>query len=293
MRISTPGFHEIAAADYHADPCPDPSLSSSIASWMIERSPLHAWSRHPRLNPECIVDRKKIFDRGSAVHKLTLGAGADIRVIDADSYRSKDAQTARDQAYETGQIPMLADDMTSAHAMADIGRATIQRLLGSTGIAEQVMVWREGETWCRSMVDIMRQDRTVIIDLKTTSASAAPADARRRFFSEDYSIQAAFIERGLNALDPENAGRRKIIYLFQETDEPYACCPIEVGEGVLHIGRKKVAAAIKLWSACMKANVWPGYPLNPVRADPPSWWADAWENKQIEEAEYERASAAV
>ena len=44
-----PGFHAITAAQYHADPCEPLSLSSSTAWTLLNKSPKHAWSEHPKL----------------------------------------------------------------------------------------------------------------------------------------------------------------------------------------------------------------------------------------------------
>src|SRR5260221_5320495 len=49
--IDTPGLYDIADADYHADCCAVPSLSSSIVKLLDQQTPLHAWQAHPRLNP--------------------------------------------------------------------------------------------------------------------------------------------------------------------------------------------------------------------------------------------------
>ena len=43
------GIHDIPPREYHADPCPAPSLSRSIAKLLVERSPAHAYAAHPRL----------------------------------------------------------------------------------------------------------------------------------------------------------------------------------------------------------------------------------------------------
>jgi hypothetical protein len=49
--ILTAGIHDTTAVDYHADPCPEPSLSAHIAALLCARSPRHAWAAHPKLNP--------------------------------------------------------------------------------------------------------------------------------------------------------------------------------------------------------------------------------------------------
>ncbi|WP_242401117.1 hypothetical protein [Acetobacter okinawensis] len=50
--ITTPGIYDLPEAQYHADPCPTPSLSNSVARILLDESPMHAHFSHPRLNPE-------------------------------------------------------------------------------------------------------------------------------------------------------------------------------------------------------------------------------------------------
>src|SRR3979411_2799004 len=78
------GLHfDVQAADYHADPCERPSLSSSIAKILIEKTPRHAWTAHPWLNPNFVPKQDSKFDLGSAVHELMLGKGVGYTVIEA------------------------------------------------------------------------------------------------------------------------------------------------------------------------------------------------------------------
>ena len=44
-----PGIHVWSHEEYLSDPCPEPSLSRSIADILMAQSPLHAWCAHPRL----------------------------------------------------------------------------------------------------------------------------------------------------------------------------------------------------------------------------------------------------
>ena len=46
------GVHQIDGGAYHLDPCPEASLSSTLAKTMLAQSPLHAWTASPRLNPD-------------------------------------------------------------------------------------------------------------------------------------------------------------------------------------------------------------------------------------------------
>jgi hypothetical protein len=49
MTSNTARFLDVSTAEYHADPCAQPSLSASIARELIHKSPLHAWQVHPKL----------------------------------------------------------------------------------------------------------------------------------------------------------------------------------------------------------------------------------------------------
>ena len=91
------GLHENISHDvYHADPSERPSLSSHLAGILLARSPAHAKLSHPRFGgafPDKPSDEMNV---GSIIHGLLLGGGADIVEIDADNYRTKAAQEARD-----------------------------------------------------------------------------------------------------------------------------------------------------------------------------------------------------
>src|SRR5579885_3028935 len=106
-----PGIRpDVPAEDYHADPAPEPSLSAGIARRLISQSPLHAWTAHPRLNPDHRDEHGDRLDFGSAAHSLLL-EGLDVcEVIEADSWRTNAAKDARDGARASGLIPLLRKD---------------------------------------------------------------------------------------------------------------------------------------------------------------------------------------
>src|SRR5215472_13975214 len=74
--ISAPGFYpDINAETYFSDPIIRPSLTQSLCKILLERSPLHAWYAHPRLNPDYAPDDDTKFDIGNLAHTLLLGKG--------------------------------------------------------------------------------------------------------------------------------------------------------------------------------------------------------------------------
>src|SRR4051794_11565577 len=99
MTVREQGIHlDVPPSEYFADPCSQPSLTQSIAKLLIDRSPLHAWYSHPKLNPDFKPDDSTKFDVGNIAHKLLLGRGKDIEVLEFSDWRTKNAQLARDIA---------------------------------------------------------------------------------------------------------------------------------------------------------------------------------------------------
>jgi hypothetical protein len=274
-RISEPGIYEhFPVADYFADPCPQPSLTQSICKKLIQRSPLHAWHCHPRLNPDFVADHDKKFDIGNVAHQLLIGRGKDIEIIDAPDWRTKAAQNARDEAIARGLCPVLGKHHQIAQRMVAAAREQLDdRALGhlfQTGIGEAVMAWKD-PFWCRSMIDWLAPKHLIVADYKTTSSSAAPQDLSRRMADHGWHIQAAMAERGLHNLVPDNAGRWRFLFVVQEVERPYCLSVAEVSESVLTYGRRSLGQAFETWRTCTNLDLWPAYQLEIQSPDLPPW----------------------
>ncbi len=125
-QVLRPGIHDGVPMDvYQADPCETPSLSSGIASLLLTRSPRHAWTRHPRLNPQQTRSEEAKFDLGTCAHELFL-RGLDIaHVVDSDSWRTNAAKDERDQARADGLVPLLVKDYTRVQEMVEAIRSQL------------------------------------------------------------------------------------------------------------------------------------------------------------------------
>src|SRR5262245_35492153 len=91
---------------YYNDPCERPSLTQSIAKTLITKSPLHAWTEHPRLGG---VRREptREMDDGKILDALLLSGGDGLEIIEAPDFRTKDARARRDAAKAAGKTPIL------------------------------------------------------------------------------------------------------------------------------------------------------------------------------------------
>lgn len=279
--ITKAGIYQIPAAQYHADMLFDrPSLSNSISKILAAETPRHAWTAHPRLNPNHKEIEKTSFDRGSAAHALLLEGEDRMTVIHQDSYRTNLAKELRDAARAQGKHPILEKDYDPIYEMVSVAKDAIrncQDLGGLTlqdGNAEQVFAWIEGDTCMRSRIDWMSNDRRLILDFKTTEASANPADWERTMLNGWGDLQPAFNLRGNIATGgPEDA---KFVWLVQEVQPPFACCFIGVTNELLALGQQKVNAAMEIWRECMASNKWPAYPARIHWLSPPAWAEAKW-----------------
>lgn len=263
-----PGIHlDIPSAEYFADPCVVPSLTQSIASVLLERSPRHAALRHPRLNPAWEPYEDTKFNIGNAAHKLLIGRGKELVIVEADDWRTKAAKEARDQAHSDGNVAILAHQHRTALAMADafidqasaIPECRTSFMPPAGGHGEVVIIAEYEGVMLRSMVDWMR-DPCHLDDLKTTGMSASPDRLPYAMADGGWDLQAAIQERILDQLDAPGRGRRHHYFYLQENDDPYEVTVCELPESVMHFGRLKLDKAINIWRDCMKNDRWPGYP---------------------------------
>lgn len=283
--IATPGIYTLPAAVYHADPCPEPSLSCSIAKRLCLDSAAHAYQAHPRLNAAAEEEDAEHFDIGTVAHALLLEGLHNVVVIDFPDWRTKAAKAARDQARAEGKTPLLAGKWADVEAMVAAARGQLDRhrdggaAMFTAGRPEQTLIWieqqrGEPDVWCRARLDWLRPG--AIDDYKSTSATANPETWTRTMFAAGFDLQAAWYLRGLKTL----TGLDDAIFRFavQETYPPYALSVIGLGPSALILAEKKIRYALEHWRASVVSGDWVGYPRRTCYADLPAtheaWWLE-------------------
>ena len=271
-RISEPGIYSLPDKIYHGDPCPKPSLSSSVAKILLDRSPLHAWHSHPRLNPDYRPrPESKTLDLGSVAHRVILEQSwKGIAVCDANDWRTKDARVLRDVARERGAIPILRKQQCQIEAMAtaaaDIG--LFQSVLGQSSI-ENTVAWQEGQVWCRVKPDILPSNSPCIWDFKTTGLAATPEHWGRTQLPE-YLLQYGLYTRGVRkVLGWEECEMR---FVVQETEPPFSLAIFALADDYREFADRLADKAIRLWTECVTTNHWPGYQTDyAIEMELPAW----------------------
>jgi len=283
------GILEFSSDEYHADPCDQPSLSSTIARVLINRTPAHAKAAHPRLTDVPLEPRTSdAMDMGTAVHQILLRDDR-IDVETFKDYRTNDAKAWRDTVRANGRIPMLEPQWARAVNIADAVREQMRGLDEPTpfthGTAEQTIVWEDtGGAMCRARLDWLHNEMTLIDDLKVTSRSADPVVWQKQIWSMGYDIQAAFYVRGLVAYQDANfapAARPftpRFRWVVAESSPPYCVSVVELSDADMQAANFAVDGAIDLWNRCLKSGDWPGYKREPHIAVKPGWATrdDAW-----------------
>lgn len=295
----------VKEAVYHADPCPEPSLSSHVAKIALARSVRHAQLAHPRF-PEPILpntarayradqeaarlargeEEKPVMPArhlriGTAAHTLTLGAGAPAVDCKVDNFKTKDAQTRRDLVLRNGGVPLTTEDYWIAKDMAAVAKPFITDYLGGYFVPEAMIAWSEGGFWRRGLVDILRPDLAVAGDLKTSALELPPDAAARLVAQRNNTFQERFQTRGYDLIDPANVGRRRFYFFVQEVDYPHEITVVESDEALKTKADEQVAGACALWDRAMRTGIWPGYAKEPVFASPTPWQLKEWEERAM------------
>ena len=281
------GVIELPADAYHADPCDTPSLSRSVAHLLCTSSPKHAWTAHPKLNPDYQSAEKEAFDIGTAAHALLLEGETGVIVVDADDWRTKAAREQRDDARANGQTPLLAKHWTSVQAMVAAAQHQLDHIDVAPGMfcdgkPEQSIIWQEPNgVMCRARLDWLHDDLTAIDDYKTTSRTANPEQWSRSMFSSGYDLQVAFYQRGIRQMTGHETTFR---FCVQETFPPYALAVFQLGPDALTLAEAKVEYAIAKWKQCLDTNDWPAYPLQVCHVEMPPWEELRWHDREMRDA---------
>lgn len=281
--IDTQGVYELPMAEYQADPCQKPSLSSGIAHTLFTQSPLHAWHGHPRLNPNHKTEHANVFDLGSCAHSLLLEDESGIVEVHFDDWKKKPAQEQRDEARANGKIPVLSRKLSEVRQMASVAKTAIANSPDleidlAAGKVEHVFAWQERNVWCRARPDWHRVG--LILDYKSTAGRAEPnAWMRNQMVPLGYDMQAAHYTRGYTKTVAKQAPQW--VFLVQENYPPYACAFVGLSPAMREIAERKWQQALALWEACLERNIWNGYSLHVAYAEPTTWQMDDDEERRL------------
>lgn len=260
---------------YHRDPVKGGSLSYSGAKKLLaEGGPeLFAYEREHPPAPSAEMEL------GTAAHKLVLGVGQEVLVVQAKDWKTKAAQQMRDEAREAGKLPLLAAQMDTVHAMAAKLREHewASKLLGQAGRPEASAFWQDPDTnlWWRCRWDKMPEPdparRPVLADYKTC-ADASPTGFAKAAANYRYYMQASVYTAGYNCVFGTRIGApAAFVLIAQEAKAPYRVACYELHPAALRKGREDAARAMAIYAECTETGHWPGYSPGIELLDLPYW----------------------
>lgn len=262
--ITEPGLYDLPADVYHADPVPGGSLSATRAKLLLdEGGPAKFRHRADHGQPP-----KTEFDFGHAAHALVLGKGEKLAEFDFDSWRSKAAQAARDEARAEGKVPMLAHQMRIAEDMADVLSRHALAMETLAGKPEVSMFYERDGLWLRGQMDVMGEEHTG--DYKTC-VDASNYGFTKAVWKYRYYMQAAWYRRLRGELTGLWLPYRLVA---QEKTAPYLLSVWEPTQDYLDLGKADMDDAINIYDACRRTGRWTGYPDEIQILTPPEWAID-------------------
>jgi len=207
-------------------------------------------------------ERKRAYDAGTLAHALILEGSLDHLVtrIEADSYRTKAAREAKEEAYAAGLIPV--NDTEAETLLGPVERmadSVMSHPLASSLLTdfepEVSAFWEQGGVPLKARFDAYRAAHGQIVDLKT-ARSARPSDVRKAISDLGYYIQAGQYLNGatqLTGFTPEWK------FVFVQNTEPYTVSVASLDEEALRQAQARISIGIRRYQEAQSSGNWPGY----------------------------------
>lgn len=273
--ITEPGLYEIPELEYHADPVPGGSFSSTQAKQIL-KSPAHlrSYLDAPRVE-------KKEFDFGHIVHGGVLGVGLEVEVLPFPDYKTKAAQVAKAEAYAAGKVPMIERDYAPARAAiaAVLEHEIAGPLFAGEGVPESSAFGIDPVTglWLRGRFDWTTPGR-VLVDLKTTR-DGSPRAFSRAAGDLGYDVQDAFYRHVYELATGEPAAG--FVFVTVESAAPHLVDVHQGDDDWRALGAAKMRRAIDRYKKALDTGEWPGRPpiINELTPTPWAMTAEDYEDE--------------
>lgn len=239
------------------------SLSNSGAKLLLQAPAIF---RHRLDNPV----HKDEFDVGSAAHKLVLGVGAELVIVDANDWRTKAAQEAKAAAHAAGQIPLLTKTHAQVVAMADkLSEHRLAMELLSEGKPEVSAFAPDDETGVLRRCRFDWLGSSILTDYKTTTCADPDVFVKQAANLHYGSQEDWYLGVAADLGHPADA----FAFIAQEKEPPYLVTVVELPVELVDLGAARNRRALQMFRDCTESGLWPGYVPDTEIARPaaPGW----------------------
>lgn len=267
-------------ADYHSDPCHEPSVSRSFIFDCLNESPLHAAMRHPRIGGKKDGESTPEASIGTVAHDLLLQGEGAFAICPFDDYRTNAAKDWKAQTIAQGKTPIKAAPFAAAEEMVKSFRKnfTLERFPElqegfPTSNFEKTLITKINGVYVKVRFDAINSH---LWDYKTTGAGQAHPDnwTRNQLFHGGLDIQAALYQRAWHSLFGE---KKHFIFAVQEQTEPFDCYPVTLDESALGYANERINRVFDIFKRGMDSGQWDGYATRIVTATTPQYLVSKWE----------------
>lgn len=263
--VREPGvFLDMPEGVYHADPCPDGSMSSSMAKALTTSTPAHLRGARRKSSQALTL--------GTLMHECVLRDGDRVEVLDFKDRRSKAYADSAAELEAAGKVPVLASEMADAKDAATVlAKHPVAGLALRHGAGDPEVsgfTRHHSGLMLRARADYLRSGQGLIVDYKTTSVGASLRDFTKSAHRWGYHQQDAWYSAVFGAL----LGREiTFVFVVQEATPPYEIAVYQYGDEERHVGHQLNEKAIETYNHCRESGSWPGYPHEVQQLTLPKW----------------------
>ena len=246
--------YDMPSDEYHASKALGSTSITALADPELSLSDVY-YRLHNR-------EQKPEYDVGTLGHALILENSIEdvITLVPYDSYRTKAAREARDEAYKNGLIPVNESEATTMldplYAIRDeVMNHPIAGPLLTGGHAEVSMFWEQDGVECKGRLDYWKPDQGIAVDLKLLR-SAAPNDVRKQISDLGYYLQRVHYMNGVQKL---TGFRPEWYWVTVAKEPPYSVSVHVMDEQTDDAAQMRINYALQRYKQAMEANHWPGY----------------------------------
>lgn len=242
----------------------EPAISQSGIGILDVETPLDFAFQDPFLNPDAERIQSTVAQRrGDVVHQLTLGKGRGFAIADFKDWRTKDAQTFKENAIADGLTPIKRTEFEEAEVIAEVLRERIkEKLDGADYQTEVAFLYQEmtpsGPIWVRGLMDVWCEERAMILDPKCTDR-IYDGVVDKHIVNMGWDIQGALYPHAVGMVLPKLAGRVQFFDIMVKPKPPFTSRIVGVDKFVEATSIGMCQRAMRTFGECVYSGKWPGF----------------------------------